>query len=126
MPSWGAPQDQAVQYAVQSSRKRKANEMDFFETEEDARASIAPYRPSGRTLGGDRPVAPPYTGNTVELRPAYVPKTVTQIPSEQVQLAVPAIKAHKVLKWDHDGEDAEVFEWRNFVDRTSTKCDKCQ
>jgi hypothetical protein len=80
---------------------------------------MAPYRPSGRTLGGDRPVAPPYTGNAVELRPAYAPKTITQIPSEEVQLAVPAIKAHQVLKWDQDGDEAEVLEWRNFADRTS-------
>lgn len=93
--------------------------MDFFDEEENARASLAPYRPSGRTLGGDRPVAPPYTGNAVELRPAYAPRTVTQLPSEQVQLAVPAIKAHQVLKWDHDGDDAEVLECRNFADRTS-------
>lgn len=120
MPSWGAPQDQPALHALQSARKRKAVEMDFYEGEDDT-SSLAPYRPSGRTLGGNRPAGPPYTGNTVELRPAYVPKTVTQIPAEQMQLAIPAIKAHQILKWDQEGEDAEIFEWRNFEDRTS-KC----
>lgn len=90
--------------------------MDFYDEAQDA---LAPYRPSGRTLGGDRPLAPAFTGNPVELRPAYVPKTVVQLPAEQLQLAVPSIKAHQRLKWDHEGEDAEALEVRNFADRAS-------
>lgn len=119
MPSWGAPQDQPVHHAMQAARKRKAAEMDFFDDSEDSNVRLAPYRPSGRTLGGDRPIAPPFTGQPVELRPAYTSRTIVQLPSEQLQLAVPAVKAHQSFKWDNDGEDAEVLEYRNFADRAS-------
>lgn len=93
--------------------------MDFYDEDQDGPATLAPYRPSGRTLGGDRPLAPAFTGDPVELRPAYVPKTAVQLPAEQLQLAVPSIKAHQRLKWDYEGEDAEALEVRNFADRAS-------
>lgn len=90
-------------------------------------------RPAGRTLGGDRPVLPPYEGEVVQLRPAYVPKTSIEIPSERMQLAVPSIKTLITLKWDAesatpngnangssnniaDEGDAERLEARNFED----------
>jgi hypothetical protein len=91
--------------------------MDYHEGD-DGPSTISVHRPPGRTLGGDRPVAQPYTGEIVELRPAYLPKTIVQVPSEQVQLAVPPIQTYKSFKWDLEGEEAELLAWRNFVDRT--------
>lgn len=74
------------------------------------------HRPPGRTLGGDRSIAPPYTGEVVEVCPAYIPTTITHVPSEQLQLAVPAVKAFASHKWDRESDEAEVLEIRNFAE----------
>ena len=119
LPSWGAPQERPVQH-TQHARKRKAAELDHDEDME--LVSLAPHRPPGRTLGGDRPLQQPpstYDGDVVELRPAYLPKTITYIPSEALELAVPNLKAFQSLKWDNEDEDAERLECRNFTSSSS-------
>lgn len=123
-----------------ASRKRRAVELD--DTDHYPPRALAVDRPAGRTLGGDRPVLPPYEGEVVQLRPAYVPKTIVDLPSEKLQLAVPPVKTLITLKWDaetsvatsntngssntltEDG-DAERLEARNFADLSSECCLAC-
>ena len=123
LPSWGAPQERAVQHAQQHhqhARKRKAMDLDGDEQDRNDMEPLvlAPQRPPGRTLGGDRQMQP-YEGDLVELRPPYVPKTVVHIPSEAMELAVPAVKAFACLKWDADDQDAEKLEIRNYASSLS-------
>ena len=126
MPSWGAPQDQPVQNALQNGRKRKAIDLDnhaFAYDRDDMNVypdNLRPQRPPGRTLGGDRiPTMPAYNGELVELRPAYLPKTNVSVPQEAMELAVPAVKAHMLLKWDQEDNEAETLEYRNYADPAS-------
>ena len=116
VPSWGVPQDRAVPHAL-NARKRKSAELgDYL----DSPGSLTPNRPPGRTLGGDRPAFEPYNGEITELQPAYLPgKTITDaIPSEEMRLAVPSIKAHVSVKWDPEDDEAEKLEYRNFASET--------
>ena len=124
LPSWGAPQERPVLAAQQGSRKRRAAEMDYPE-ENEPLPSLAAIRPAGRTLGGDRPVEA-YTGELVDMQPAYVPVTRVTVPAVEMALAVPAVKTFHNTVWDVDSDTAESLEYRNFTEATSkSACRRC-
>jgi protein HIRA/HIR1 len=111
VPSWGAPQDRPVQHAQYNNKKRKVADLDYDDDHEPA--NLAPHRPPGRSLGGDRQFAS-YDGEPVEIMPAYIPETIVHVPQESLKLAVPATKAFQSLKWDKEDEEADKLEVRNY------------